>query len=88
MNTSELRVPDYSSFALNASFHAFEIQAQAKAVWALLEQIQGNNPGTEIDLTSVSYLLSAIERSSEQLAVNIGDTEYAYCKKQQTDAPA
>lgn len=87
MDTSATKVSDYLGFAQDASYHAFEIQAQAKAVWALLERVQENHPGIEGDLTPVSYLLSSIERSSEQLAVNISNTEFTYEKKQQPVAP-
>jgi hypothetical protein len=87
MDTSVTKVSEYLSFAQDASYHAFEIQAQAKAVWALLERVQENHPGIEGDLTPVSYLLSSIERSSEQLAVSISNTEFTYRTKQRDEVP-
>lgn len=68
----------YSEFTSDAMSHAFEINAQAKSVWALLEDVRSKHPEIEDALTSVSFLLMAIERSSNQLAANISETEFKY----------
>ena len=69
---------DYSDFVSDTMTNAFEINAQAKAVWALLEKLQHEHPEIEPGLTSISFALMAIERSAERLAANLGDTEFRY----------
>lgn len=68
----------YSEFTSDTMTNAFEIHAQAKAVWALLEDVQGKYPEIEPDLTPVSFALMAIERSATRLAENVSDTEFKY----------
>ena len=60
-----------SPLADDAAYQAWEIKAHAKAVWALLEDVKGNHPETEVALVSVSYVLSSIERCCNHLANSI-----------------
>ena len=68
----------YSDFVSDTMNNAFEINAQAKAVWALLEKLQGEHPAIEPGLTPISFALMAIERSADRLAASLSDTEFKY----------
>ena len=77
---------EYSEFASDTMTHAFEIHAQAKAVWALLAGVQHKHPEIEPDLTQVSFALMAIERSANRLAENVSETEFKYIPATQKGA--
>jgi uncharacterized protein Yka (UPF0111/DUF47 family) len=66
----------FSNFANHLSCQVYELMYQAKALHALLEEIDG--AGETDELTGMSYLLKRLERDCDQIARDVGDAAFKH----------